>query len=786
VVKNFPKKDSIKTFLARAKATLPRRWFWLLIGLGLIVHGQYLMHQREPIGTANQTLELWNITFRLEIVNIQNFGRAIPYLLGGGLLSALAFLPGWNKHEALQATTKSSEKYARGGENKILLNWPYLLPRLIAVIILFSYLMLRLGQHEYSPLMPWLWLFSLATLTYLLYRHEKENGVDLDPKISRTDLLWMVGLFLVGLGIGSFALLDIPNIMIPDEGSFWETGRAIATGEFKPVFFDFGVYTFPVASSIFQGWVMHLFGVNLWGWRFASVLAGTLTVFPLYLLAREWFDRRVAVMAALFMLSSSYYLSFARIGYNNSQALFPVVLSLYFWTLGYKRNSKLHHWLAGLSAGLGFYTYSAAWLGLVTILMMMVLIIVFRRMRARRALVATTVFLAAVTITAGPRFLYGASSQNAEPLYYKLAETSFISTFYGSAYYGPAELYPEGTAYLLGKNQIFYAPEVYTELLTRGLVRTLAALFDPFIVTEHFITTNLTGGFLPAIGLALGLGLSLRTLKQTRSILLLTWLGAGLLFLSIIAAFPPRHTHLVAITPALALLSAAGFTVSVDALTTVLHNRASQNLINWTQKGILFIVSAVLVFSGLREYFIVMPTRNPQLFEDIVSWIAWRIDEPQILVYIDSTEKTPHRVEYLVNTHMVPHTYDSISAYNFDWQKLPKNSIVFVEPQEDNIHPPPASFENSATYTDREGQIIGQAWANSDVNLHPAPPFPITQGEFPVTIIPFLSGLAIIALVLIAFQIRVTTEKTIGKPGLRIHAEIVLRKWFKKETDIDS
>ena len=193
------------------------------------------------------------------------------------------------------------------------------------------------------------------------------------------------------------------------------------------------------------------------------------TVIPLYLLAREWFDRRVAVMAALFMVSSPYYLSFARMGYNNSQALFPVVLSLYFWSLGYKRASNLYYWLAGLAAGLGFYTYTAAWLGLVTIIMVMVMLIAIRRIRFRQALLVTAIFLTATTLSAGPRLVYGASSANAEPLFYKLFETSFVSSFYGSAFYGPAELYPEGVAYLLGNNQVFYAPEVYTELLARGM-----------------------------------------------------------------------------------------------------------------------------------------------------------------------------------------------------------------------------------------------------------------------------------------------------------------------------
>ena len=288
-----------------------------------------------------------------------------------------------------------------------------------------------------------------------------------------------------------------------------------------------------------------------------------------------------------------------------------------------------------------------------------------------------------------------------------------------------------------------------------------------------------------AIGLALGLGLSLRTIKQTRSILLLTWLGAGLFFLSIIAAFPPRHTHLVTIIPVLALLSALGFAVSADTLVSELAKRWSPTLRNWVQKGLIVAVSSMLLFSGMREYFITMPIRNPPLFEDIVSWIAWRTEEPFNIIYLDSTEKTPHRVEYHVNTGMVPHTYDSVSTYNFNWENVPENSIVFLDPGEESVPGPPSGFDNSATYVNMDGETIGYAWSDTDVDLEPEPAFPITISEFPVTIILAFSALVIIVFVLMTVQIRIGTEKTDDRPGLRIRAEITLREIFKKETDTE-
>jgi len=73
--------DKVKAFLNRVRESLPGRWFWLLVGLSLIVNSIYLMHQRGPNSEANQTLMLWNGIYRLEIVNILYFAVAIPYLV---------------------------------------------------------------------------------------------------------------------------------------------------------------------------------------------------------------------------------------------------------------------------------------------------------------------------------------------------------------------------------------------------------------------------------------------------------------------------------------------------------------------------------------------------------------------------------------------------------------------------------------------------------------------------------------------------------------------------------
>ncbi|MGB7875082.1 MAG: hypothetical protein WBL25_11920, partial [Anaerolineales bacterium] len=180
--------DSIKTFLSRVRDALPGRWFWLLVGLGLIVNGIYLTHQRGDINDANQMLLRWNENFHLEIVNILYLAVATPYLLGGGLLSALAFTPLWKKQEKIQAPKIISDPP----------NWAYFLPRIAFTSLLFALLIFLLAQQNDAPILAWLWIYILAVQTFLFYRREKTVGADLSPNIARIDMLWMAGLFFAG------------------------------------------------------------------------------------------------------------------------------------------------------------------------------------------------------------------------------------------------------------------------------------------------------------------------------------------------------------------------------------------------------------------------------------------------------------------------------------------------------------------------------------------------------------------------------------------------------------
>jgi hypothetical protein len=368
---------SLRVFRERVQSILPLRGIILVVGIASIGYGQSLMEQRYGGGVPLPQAEMWNAIYRLQIVNFDFVLHALPYLFGGAFLCALTVLPrAWTAPFANWGSNLPS------GEE---VQWRNQVRRVLIGGALFVLLLIQLARHRYAWIYPILWLVSIYAFTHITWRWDRNAQKDLSPGFTALDIFWMAILLILGFGINTFALQDIPTIMIADEGSFWETARAIAIKDLHPAFFDSGVYTFPVASSIYQGWILRIFGLNIWAWRFSSVIAGVITVIPLYLLGREWFGRHAAIAAAVMMVSNPYFIAFARLGYNNSQSLFPVTLCIYFFALAARKGSVFYLWLAGLFAGIGFYTYFAAWIGLVVLCLGILYLLIMKQVNWRQA-----------------------------------------------------------------------------------------------------------------------------------------------------------------------------------------------------------------------------------------------------------------------------------------------------------------------------------------------------------------------------------------------------------------
>lgn len=626
------------------------RWLRLVVGLIFAAYGQYLLTQSEAAFGPFAWAQVLNNRLRFDLANLDNVVVGVPLLLWGAVMFAGAarFAP-WEKADERPLSWAAWS----GG---LAAEW------VTAVFLLGATAVLLLGQDK-SWLPVGLWLAALLLLTRQFWLHDRQTGRDISLRLERADKMWLLLLLLIGILIGTAFLQDIPARMIGDEGSFWEAARAIVGGQHKPSLFDLGVYTFPMAGTYWQALVLRLFGLNVWSWRFASVLAGVLAVVPLYVLGREWFGRKTAVIAGLVMLVNPYFLAFARLGYNNSQALLPVTLALAMASLGIRRSSLFYFWLAGLAAGLGFYTYTAARLGVILLLLLGLLLWARRELSWRRCLLLLAVMGGAWAVVVLPYWLFGATNPHkAEP--YKFWESLFFNVFYGRAFFSDDELFRFAGPLRIGYQELFFQPFVYFKLLLRGVVRSLLVFNSPFFGgEEHFVATGLSGGMLPGTFMVLGGALAVRGWRRLRFAILLLWFVAGLLFLSVANTLPPRQTHLVALIPAAALFTAVGLVAFTAVLAESLaHNFAAARQ-TWWRRGVLALCVAGLVVGGLGHYFGGLAARYPANFEQAVAWTAVRLQtSPDVkLVYVE-TAPQHHDVAYMLWAKMIPLLYENISS----------------------------------------------------------------------------------------------------------------------------
>lgn len=610
--------SQLRSFLFGSAA----RKYWLTAGMILVIAGQSLIREPQPLAifkTIAKFSNNLNETFYLAL-------NEPTSIVVGLFLIVLATLI-YSRLFASTGETENEPKSHISGENW--LSWKKFLPWGIVNLGLYALVMTQLARHQYSNILLWGWLTSILIFTILFWKSEQRSKPDPDSSLAYSDGIWMFALFAFAVAISSYLLNDIPVGWIPDEVQFWVTARQIALGEIAPPFFDSGVYTFPVASSILQGLIMRWTGVNLWGWRFASALPASMTVIPLYLLARELFDRRIAIASNVMMIFNPYFLTFARLGYNNSQALFPVTFCVYFLVLGFRRNSYFYLWLAGLTAGLGFYTYFAAWLGLAVIIIASFLL--SRHKKFPQNIMPLILITAGALIMLLPRILYSNDSSDPATLHYKFWESAPINTFYGETIFGEDRI-AQTKKFMAGGNELFYDLPLYGIIIIRGVLLSAAVLFDPITHFDHHIIFGIAGPgssifFIP------GLGITFANLKKKQYLISSAWFLAGFFLLGALNTFPPRPTHQVTMIPVISLISAVGLVSFLDAS---ISPRSSKFTFFWSKTATAFVLLFIATISSI-QYFVLTPyIYYPPTKTEYISWLARQTPASANFFIVDS------------------------------------------------------------------------------------------------------------------------------------------------------
>ena len=657
------------TAIKKEKFNWPNiRWLIGLFGFSLILFGQWKINLQLPPDGPPLSLGIW-LTQEIHLgdPNIDQVLYSIPLFVAGFILLYLS-LYGTHLLPALQ------QKFIESPLDLSFLRsrWLWFFTS-IGFYILF---LLKLGTPEFNSLEVPVWLISISLIAAAAFYWDRCRKIDLSAHITRHDLLWILGVLIAGVIIGTYRLQGLPDQLIGDEGNFWTTARDIAINKFNPSIFAPGVYSFPVFSSIIQSWFLKIFGVSLWGWRFGSVLMGLATVFPLYLLARELFDRRIAIISSIILIASPYFIDFSRLGYNNIQALVFTTLTLYWLYLGMIRNSSFYLYLAGCMAGLDFYTFFAARMALVISLLFILLIWYGKKIKSQTLFHTVLVLILGFALVVTPYLIYGARL-NPEGLSYKTFESAFFNSFNGLQFYSRADLFSVAPPIDFNGNELFFNPKIYFVLITRGFIRTLLSFQDSGLISEHYIAFPLSGTF-GAVFYLFGLVLVIYKVKQPRSLLILIWYFVNVIGLSTLNTIPPRQTHLVAILPAIAILTALGINAIAIGFSALNYRFRSKGYL------IFLALLTLTVTGGLYDYFIRVPDQYHAQPGEVISWATLESHNNSI-VYIYSDPSQKGFIPYsMVFRKDVPYEALSTEAV-LSGEKVfsSKPTIIFFSPDND-------------------------------------------------------------------------------------------------------
>jgi 4-amino-4-deoxy-L-arabinose transferase-like glycosyltransferase len=159
--------------------------------------------------------------------------------------------------------------------------------------------------------------------------------------------------------LASVRLDAIPPEVHGDEAATGLQVREIIGGE-RASIFEEGRWHIPLMHLVFRTWTMQALGDSLVGLRAGSAIQGVLSVLVLYLLVRELFGARVAVLASFLLAVAQWHIHFSRVGETNVQALLATLLVLLFVVRGVRTGRNLDWLLAGLAVGFCMEIYLAA------------------------------------------------------------------------------------------------------------------------------------------------------------------------------------------------------------------------------------------------------------------------------------------------------------------------------------------------------------------------------------------------------------------------------------------
>lgn len=214
--------------------------------------------------------------------------------------------------------------------------------------------------------------------------------------------LALLAILLLAFFVRFYHIESIPIGLYPDEAANGvDVLRALETHTFN-LFYPANYGREGLFINI-QALFVALIGNTITGLKFASILFGTLSVWGMYLIARELFRHKGAGLLAAFMLATSYWaINFSRIGFRAIMTTFILTFSFYFFFRGLRTHKLRDFIIAGFIFGLGLHTYIAFRAAPFILIILLPALIASHEQFLRRFWKHGLVFIASAFIAAAP------------------------------------------------------------------------------------------------------------------------------------------------------------------------------------------------------------------------------------------------------------------------------------------------------------------------------------------------------------------------------------------------
>lgn len=461
----------------------------------------------------------------------------------------------------------------------------HLIPSILFFVTLNSSMLLYFNMREHirtpelnhSATIEWLvsiLSFSIAVFWFANWKFTHLQKYWNWIKSNRLEFYLLLFIVSAGFFIRVIYLTQHPYPWSGDETKIGLEATLFITGE-KTNLFDIGWSGQPNVSFLPTLFSILTFGQTIFAVKIVSVVVGTFSILFLYLLAREWFGKEIAIIASAFLVAFPYHLQFSRIGVGNifDSLVAPLVLWLIFRAV--RTKNLITYLLAGIITGLALYLYVGTRLVLALAIASFICIAFTKKDFLKSNVLQLSIYFIALLITIHP----------------------IVQFFFKT---------PILFLTRIGQESIFNNNWLILQMENTGLT-FWGILLDQFLNTLLVFFARDTGKnflnfdrpYLTMLGSAfflIGILYSLFRFRDVRQVVSQIWFWSVLILGGVLTLNPPANTRMVMTTPVTALFIALG---AWQVSNILLNLNLKRNFVY----GLNILLISLLAYQNLSFYF---------------------------------------------------------------------------------------------------------------------------------------------------------------------------------------